>query len=259
MNNKISNRYLYKGSRMSGGMSNALLFFDEILERDVIIKSIKDSTNLKRLLDEIRALQAVRSNYVVQIFDMVRIPPNEIKIVQEYLPGDDLVNYHAKNAEEYLKILYQLSSGLQDIHDHQIIHRDIKLNNVKYDSEGYLKIFDFGLSRFQNVNDSTVGFRGTIGYAAPELYSPGIINFTKEVDTYAFGISAWYLSGAALTSGLKTRPPTGLDSTLDFSSLPIKLPNDISKILNKTLEIEPQNRPTIQEIKEFNWSLFIKR
>ena len=74
------------------------------------------------------------------------LPTGEIGIVQEFLPGDDLTNFPrtAPTPETYLKALYQLAAGLDDIHAHRLIHRDFKCNNVKYDQEGLLRISTSG-------------------------------------------------------------------------------------------------------------------
>src|SRR5439155_1289086 len=128
-----------------------------------------------------------------QIFDVVIVPPdNNIGIVQEYVPGDDvrkLAKTWMPTPADYLHKLYQIASGIADIHAVGQIHRDIKPINMKVDAEGLVKIFDFGLSREHTADKAhTFGFKGTRGYAAPELYGDGDRPFTPAVDTYAFGV-----------------------------------------------------------------------
>ena len=84
----------------------------------------------------------------------------------------------------------QIASGIADIHDVNVIHRDVKPANMKIDNEEILKIIDFNLAR--DVKDGkTHGFVGTRGYAAPEQYSASVAVFGLEVDVYALGVVAW--------------------------------------------------------------------
>jgi eukaryotic-like serine/threonine-protein kinase len=197
-------------------------------------------------------LQRIRSKHVVQIFDLfLNESDRKVGIVQEYISGEDLVHTSENkllSVEEYLKILYQISSGISDIHDQGLIHRDIKLNNIKVDESNIVKIFDFGLARVENKNDSTLGFRGTIGFAAPELYQSGLVSFTNAVDTYAFGITAWYLSGEKVPETL-LKMPLNNTKTRSFSSLKIDIPDAIVSLLDRSISENPSDRPLMSEIK----------
>ncbi|MFM6208284.1 MAG: serine/threonine protein kinase [Planktothrix sp.] len=150
-----------------------------------------------------------------------------------------------------MKILYQLASGISDIHAQGVIHRDIKPTNMKIDQENILKIFDFGLARFTGKNDSTQGFTGTLGFAAPELYQGDYISFTQAVDTYAFGVTAWFLSKEKIPDSLLKIPPDFTTSLPSFSSLSqsLNLPPQVSQLLDLTLSEDPKNRPAMLEVK----------
>lgn len=249
----VPERYLPTGQVLRGGMGAVLICKDTNLERDVAIKFIQDVEDRRRLFDEISALQKIRSKHVVQIFDVfVNEVNRDIGIIQEYVPGDDLSNYaDQKNlsVQEYLKILYQIISGISDIHSQGLIHRDIKPNNMKVDQANIIKIFDFGLARFSGQNDSTVGFQGTLGFSAPELYRSGSVFFTQAIDVYSFGVTAWYLSGEKLPEGL-LKTPLDLKNLPSFSSWGLTLPGNIAKILDQTLSEEPDNRPSSSEIRD---------
>jgi eukaryotic-like serine/threonine-protein kinase len=64
---------------------------------------------------------------------------------QEYIPGKDPTKAPKPNTpEELLRLIYPIAEGIADVHAHKRVHRDIKRQNMKYDAEGCLKIFDFG-------------------------------------------------------------------------------------------------------------------
>jgi serine/threonine-protein kinase len=248
----IPDRYQPTGEVLHGGMSDIYICNDILLERTVVVKSIGDPSQLHRVVDEIKALQKLRSKHVVQIYDyFVDSETQQICIVEEYVAGPGLQDFppagSSLSVNEYLLILYQVASGLSDLHDQGIIHRDIKPDNIKRDDGGLVKLIDFGLARFAGINDRTVGFSGTLVYAAPELVKDQPVGFTSAIDVYAFGILAWHLSGQGIPRELALIPPL-LDNTTSFASLTLDLPDTLVDLLNLTTRLNPAERPRISEI-----------
>ena len=135
---------------------------DTILKRNVAIKFLAPGVDRGRMMDEIKALQAVHSPHVVQMYDVVVVPPgNQIGMVQEFVEGKDLMELASDGLSlpEIQRYLHHVARGLADVHAAGIIHRDIKPNNMKVDGDNIVKIFDFGLSRVLSKAD-THGFRG---------------------------------------------------------------------------------------------------
>ena len=104
------------------------------------------------------------------------------------------------------------------------------------------------MARVENKNDSTLGFKGTIGFAAPELYQSGLVLFTNAIDTYAFGVTAWYLSGEKVPDTLFRIPPDTA-KIRSFSSLNIDIPAAIISLLDRSISENPNDRPLMSEIK----------
>ncbi|MBD2232094.1 serine/threonine-protein kinase [Phormidium tenue] len=251
----LPDRYRPDGTILKGGMSSVLPCIDLVLERKVAIKVLSTGSEFSRVQDEIKALQKIRSNHVVQIYDIVvgsSQSERVIGIVEEYLQGVDLTCIDSKelNAGDFLKIIFQISSGLSDIHEQGLVHRDIKPTNMKYDQEGLLKIFDFGLTRIQGLNSHTQGFKGTPCFAAPELCTRGHVFFTEAVDVYAFGITILSLFQKDLPEGMLQIPP-------DLSHVPsfrevihFAVPDPVIDLLDLTLDEVPDNRPKVQTIRD---------
>jgi len=247
----LPGRYKPTGTSASGGFGNVIFCDDLHLDRPVAVKFIKDDSEKHRLFDELSALMLLRSKHVVQVFDIVPVANNNIGIVQEFIAGDDLwiSPFPKASYENYLKTLWQIASGIADIHEADVIHRDIKPNNMKFDNEGIVKIFDFGLSRDIGPTAVTNGFKGTFGFAAPELFKSGIVSFSKAIDTYAFGITAIYLYGSELPDELKNIPPNPIPSNF-YSSLPIALPTELASLLTKCLSHDPDERPSMSTVRD---------
>ncbi|MCD2453803.1 serine/threonine protein kinase [Methylicorpusculum oleiharenae] len=236
---------------ISGGFGHAIICEDQVLQRKVAIKKINHSAHLNRLIDEVVALQEAKSKHVVEIYDvLINSTGTDISIVEEYLPGSDLLlfAFNPLNLEEFYKLGFQVATGIAEIHARMVVHRDIKPNNMKYDAAGYIRIFDFGLAKTTTLPTSTVTLTGTPGYMAPELFnSPPIID--KPIDIYAFGAMMFDL----ITGNL---PPCAMP----WPQKPVALaPADgignkglsntrIAHLIDKCLAVPPNDRPSAAEI-----------
>lgn len=119
---------------------------------------------------------------------------------------------------------------------------------MKLDPEGVVKIFDFGLARDDGPTASTVGFVGTRGFAAPELYLANA-KFTMAVDTYAFGASALFLATRSLPTELMAQPPILTTGTY-FRGLPFAVAPEIIQVLDQCLAASPQDRPAMSDVRD---------
>lgn len=249
-------RYIVDSTpKRAGGMGEVIVCTDPHLDRKVAIKFLKPGQDARRMLDELKGLQQVRSKHVVQVYDIItREPDKAIGVVQEYLPNEDLTDFHkTATLESYLKAIYQLAAGLEDIHAQDVIHRDFKHNNVKHSNERLLKIFDFGLSRMaEDAQAQTTGFRGTHGYAAPELYANGRVKFTKAIDVYAFAATALYMAEGRFPACMRPQRPPNAEqwiATGGFASLPIKIPSRLVPTMDECLKTDPTARPSMAEVR----------
>lgn len=245
----IADRYEVTGASLVGGMAAVLPCRDTILERPVAIKIMPGGANRRRMQDELHALLRMRSKHVVQVYDVLKLGADDLAIVQEFIVGHDLFEpaLAPQSTHEYLKLVWQISSGIADIHSLDVIHRDIKPNNMKLDAEGVVKIFDFGLARDEGPSAATLGFVGTRGFAAPELYQDEA-QFTAAVDTYAFGATALYIGLQDLPPELKLQPPI-LSGANYFEGLPFFLDVELTTVLQSCLDRDPDRRPSMQQVR----------
>lgn len=241
-------RYTVLGDAMDGGMATVFKCHDNVLERPVAIKVLPRRYKTRRLKDELEALYKIRSKHVVQVFDIC-LDSTSVGIVQEFVDGEDLFSDDVvpQSVNDFLMILWQIASGIADIHRVGLIHRDIKPNNMKIDREGILKIFDFGLAREDGPAAATVGFVGTVGFSAPEQYLAGT-QFTQAIDTFAFGATALYFGTQAFCVELIATPPTAFQSN-PFLSLPFPVPADVADILFACMDHNPANRPQMDDVR----------
>lgn len=221
----------------AGGMGDTAICTDVHLDRRVLVKTLKPGTDPRRIQDEVAALAEVRSKHVVQLYDVITDANGEIVgLVEEYLDGNELPLGGVGSFDDLLLIGYPIARGISDIHEHGIVHRDIKPNNMKFDGEGCLKIYDFGLARFGGKNAHTQYIVGTPGFMAPELMAQGHAGgfaFDAGVDIYAFAVTLVVLVTGALP----------INATPFTNGFPIVLPAEIASILDSCLSANPGARP----------------
>jgi serine/threonine protein kinase len=251
----LPDRYELIAPILGGGMSDTLHCRDKVLMRDVVIKALKPGTAAHRLLDELAALSTIRSRYVVEIYDVIRDGGGDVvAVIEEYLPGAALspcaAGYDGSIA---LTALYSVAAGVAEIHAHGRIHRDLKPDNMKFDAEGQLNIFDFGLAKMAGAPGTTQLFYSQ-GYTAPEAFQPsptGLHTFTPAVDVYAFGcVAVWILNDGVLPPELNLVPPSLPVPGFSFAGIAPVLPGVLPTLLDRCLYKAPATRPQMAEVRD---------
>lgn len=161
----------------------------------------------------------------------------ELGLILEFIDGSTLREGQFSFGIDYLKVIWQIASGLTDIHGAGVIHRDIKPDNMRIDSAGVAKILDFGLAREKNIDNKTRSIVGMPGYMAPELSGTSTIHFSSAVDMYSFGVTA-----LSLLAPFKTMIGTGMLSSVDKLLPPSE--QSLRDLIKTCLSDDPKARPT---------------
>lgn len=196
MNKMIAERYMIVSALGEGGMADVYLAIDTILNREVAVKILRgelgrDPVTLLRFQREANAVSKLNHANVVDVYDVGEFESRHY-IVMEYVRGRTLKQLisqrGALHKEEAVNIMMQLCGAVEHAHENNIIHRDIKPQNVLVKDDGTIKITDFGIALAHDTVQLTQSdaVLGSAHYLAPETTRGETP--TNQVDIYALGI-----------------------------------------------------------------------
>lgn len=248
----IENRYEILEKIGSGGMSDVYKTRDIKLNRFVAIKFLKpefceDKNFVKNFQIEAQSAAALLHPNVVSVYD-VNQTDGTYYIVMEYVDGITLKKYIDRNGKlpvkEATSIAIQIAQGIDAAHNAQIVHRDIKPQNVLISREGKIKVTDFGIARTTTANTISSDILGSVQYISPEQARGGQVD--NRTDIYSFGIVYYEMVTGQL--------PFDGDSTVSIALKHIQenvplvsdivpgIPNSVSRIIEKCTQRKPDRR-----------------
>ena len=236
-----------------GGMAEVFLAHDQLLDRNVAVKMLRDQfLEDKELLEQFRreAKSAARlvHPYIINIYDVVSEGNNQY-IVMEYVDGVTLKEYmqeHSLSVSAALEIGVRLADALQHAHSHNIIHCDIKPQNILIDKNMNPKIADFGIAKM--VTNQTMVYSksvmGSVHYISPEQACGNKI--TASSDVYSLGIVLFEM----LTGQVPYVGTTAVAVAMMHVEKPVpqlvdymeNVPDGLQEIINKALAKRSEDR-----------------
>lgn len=191
----IGDRYEILESIGTGGMSDVYKAKCHKLNRFVAVKVLKqefsESTEfVSKFRTEAQAAAGLMHPNIVNVYDVGE--ENGINyIVMELVEGITLKRYIEKKArlsvKEAVSIAIQISMGIEAAHNNNIIHRDIKPQNIIISKEGKVKVTDFGIAKAATSNTITSNVMGSVHYTSPEQARGGFSD--EKSDIYSLGIT----------------------------------------------------------------------
>ena len=193
---QLSGRYRLDAQIGAGGMSTVYRAFDQTLERQVAIKLMhreiaSDSDQLERFRREARAVAQLSHPHIVGVIDAGE-DEGRPYIVFEYVEGETLKERIRRMGrlpvDEAVAYAIEIARALGCAHARDIVHRDVKPQNVLLDAEGSAKVTDFGIARSLDDEGLTADGRvlGTTDYVSPEQALGHEVN--GQSDIYSLGV-----------------------------------------------------------------------
>lgn len=190
----VADRYEIVSKIGTGGMSDVYKAKDHTLGRFVAIKVLKpefseDVNFVTKFRTEAQSAAGLEHPNIVNIYD-VGSENGMHYIVMEYVEGITLKTYIEKKGQlsfkEAVSIAIQVGRGIEAAHHKNIIHRDIKPQNIIISTEGKVKVTDFGIARAATSNTISADVMGSVHYASPEQARNGFVD--GKSDIYSLGI-----------------------------------------------------------------------
>jgi len=242
-----------------GGMGVVYLAHDTKLDRSVAVKSIPpklagESTTRMRFHREAKLLASLNHPNIALIYDIIEQEEDLSYLILEYVPGESLaqrIAHKPLKLEEALSIARQIALAVSAAHKKGITHRDLKPGNIKLTPEGRVKVLDFGLAK-TSVSEGTdieITFTepghiiGTPAYMSPEQARGNPTDHRTNI--WSFGCIIYQM----LTGHSPFESDTATDTLAriierqpDWELLPNETPENISVLLRRCLEKDPERR-----------------
>ncbi len=193
---RLDGRYELKEIIGVGGMAVVYKAYDNIEDRIVAVKILKEEYNaneefVRRFRNESKAIAVLSHPNIVRVFD-VSFGDLIQYIVMEYIDGITLKEYVEQegslNWNDAVHFTIQILRGLQHAHDKGIVHRDVKPQNIMLLHDGTIKVTDFGIARFARSEQRTITDKaiGSVHYISPEQARGE--NTDEKTDIYSVGV-----------------------------------------------------------------------
>lgn len=255
----LSDRYEILSKVGAGGMSDVYKAKDHILSRFVAIKVLKqefseDSSFVTKFRAEAQSAAGLEHPNIVNIYD-VGSENGLYYIVMEYVEGITLKTYIEKKGQlsfkESASIAIQVARGIEAAHNKNIIHRDIKPQNIIISTDGKVKVTDFGIAKATSSNTISSDVMGSVHYASPEQARNGFVDGRSDI--YSLGIVMFEMVTGRVPFDGDTTVAVALQHLQEEIARPSiyapDLPISFEKIILKCTQKTPDRRyQTIEDL-----------
>lgn len=195
--------------------------------------------------------------HICRLYEMVPMT-NHYYMLFEYVEGGQLLDYivsHGSLNENYArKFSRGIASALDYCHKNNVVHRDLKIENIMINLKGEIKIIDFGLSNLYAPNNLLKTYCGSLYFAAPELLSAKPY-LGPEVDVWSFGVVLYVLVCGKVpfddpvVSALHEKIKRG---NVEY---PLFISRECVSLLSRMLVVDPTKRASLAEVIQHPWMI----
>lgn len=259
----IGGRYEIIEKLGEGGMANVYKAKCKILKRFITIKILKqelinDEEFVRKFKDEAMEVAKLSDNNIVKVYD-IGVEDNLHYIVMEYIDGKTLKEYISERGvlsiKEALDFSIQICNGLVIAHDIELIHRDIKSQNILVSNYGNIKVTDFGIAKSSDSATITNSGKilGSAYYISPEQARGNFVDCRSDI--YSFGVVMYemftgrlpFTHGTPVNVALQHIQVDPVEPMDIVKKLPIGINNLIIKCLQKNPALRYQSSNELRD------------
>ncbi|XP_037740368.1 MAP/microtubule affinity-regulating kinase 4 isoform X1 [Chelonia mydas] len=227
--------------------------------REVAIKIIDKTqlnpTSLQKLFREVRIMKGLNHPNIVKLFEVIETEKT-LYLVMEYASAGEVFDYlvsHGRMKEKEARAKFrQIVSAVHYCHQKNIVHRDLKAENLLLDADANIKIADFGFSNEFTLGSKLDTFCGSPPYAAPELFQ-GKKYDGPEVDIWSLGVILYTLVSGSLPFDGQNLKELRERVLRGKYRVPFYMSTDCETILRRFLVLNPAKRCTLEQIMKDKW------
>ncbi|XP_068441135.1 MAP/microtubule affinity-regulating kinase 4 isoform X2 [Clinocottus analis] len=227
--------------------------------REVAIKIIDKTqlnpTSLQKLFREVRIMKTLNHPNIVQLFEVIETEKT-LYLIMEYASGGEVFDYlvaHGRMKEKEARAKFrQIVSAVHYCHLKNIVHRDLKAENLLLDADANIKIADFGFSNEFTAGSKLDTFCGSPPYAAPELFQ-GKKYDGPEVDIWSLGVILYTLVSGSLPFDGQNLKELRERVLRGKYRVPFYMSTDCEGILRRFLVLNPTKRCSLEQIMKDKW------
>ena len=251
----LKNRYKIEKELGRGGMGAVYKSYDEILDINVAVKELLDTScqSVEQFKKEAKILAKLNHPGLPRVTDYFEDYSSKY-LVMDFIEGEDLQKLLEKTSgfiseEVVIQWMEQVLKTVEYIHENGVIHRDIKPSNIKLTPGGKIFLVDFGIAKIGANSATMMGAQGFTPYMAPPEQYTGTGRTGKYSDIYAIGATIYYLLTGQVPAEAIIRA-MGTELTKPSIINP-SISSETEKIILKSMAIEPHRRySTAEEMKK---------
>ena len=252
---KLDGRYLLEELVGEGGMANVYRAMDLKEQRTVAVKILKEECTeseemVRRFKNESKAISILNHPGIVKVYD-VSVTDKIQYMVMEYVDGITLKEYLSLRGgpltwKETLHFITQVLEALSHAHSKGVVHRDVKPQNIMLQSNGQVKLMDFGIARFSQAENYALGDKaiGSVHYISPEQAKGMSTDATTDI--YSVGVMMYEMLSGKLpfesNSAVSVAIKQISDEAVPLSKLMPDLPTGLSEICCKAMAKDHRDR-----------------
>uniref|UniRef100_A0A673A0S9 non-specific serine/threonine protein kinase n=1 Tax=Sphaeramia orbicularis TaxID=375764 RepID=A0A673A0S9_9TELE len=221
----------------------------------IVDKTQLDDENLKKIFREVQIMKLLKHPHIIRLYQVMETE-RMIYLVTEYASGGEIFDHlvaHGRMAEkDARKKFKQIVAAVHFCHCRNIVHRDLKAENLLLDHNLNIKIADFGFSNLFSRGQLLKTWCGSPPYAAPELFEGKEYDGPK-VDIWSLGVVLYVLVCGALPFDGSTLQNLRARVLSGKFRIPFFMSTDCEYLIRHMLVLEPSRRLTMEQICKNKW------